>query len=161
MQFISLILVFLTLPIFLAFPTWIILPNTSFLDAYLDMVGAFTTTGLPVLETGLQSKLICLWRASIAWFGGGLIWIVAFVVLLPASRGGFDLFSNTKFNSNLKRKLTLNERSMTLTKISKKLVPIYIGLTLILWCALTSLGTDGYTSLIRAFSILSIRDFWS
>ena len=44
---------------------------------------------------------------------------------------------------------------MTLTKISKKLIPIYIGLTIILWCLLTSLGTDGYTSLIRAFSILS------
>ena len=44
---------------------------------------------------------------------------------------------------------------MTLTKISKKLTPIYIGLTFILWCTLTSLGTDNYTSLIRAFSIMS------
>ena len=44
---------------------------------------------------------------------------------------------------------------MTLTKISKKLIPIYIGLTVILWCLLTSLGTDGYTSFIRASSILS------
>ncbi len=44
---------------------------------------------------------------------------------------------------------------MTLNKISKKLIPIYIALTVIFWCLLTSLGTDGYTSLIRAFSILS------
>ena len=43
----------------------------------------------------------------------------------------------------------------TLNKISKKLIPIYISLTIILWCLLTSLGTDGYTSLIRAFSIMS------
>ena len=34
----------------------------------------------------------CLWRALVAWFGGGLIWIAAFVILLPANRGGFDVF---------------------------------------------------------------------
>ena len=94
-------------------------------------------------------------EALIAWFGGGLIWIAAFVILLPASRGGFDVFSNQNINSNLKRQLTLNERSMTLTKISRKLIPIYIGLTFVLWCALTSLGTDSYTGLIRALSIMS------
>ena len=44
---------------------------------------------------------------------------------------------------------------MTITKISKKLIPIYIVLTSILWCVLTALGTDAYTSLIRAFAILS------
>ena len=44
---------------------------------------------------------------------------------------------------------------MTLTKVGRKLIPIYIGLSFILWCVLTSLGTDGYISLIRAFSIMS------
>ena len=155
MQLISLLLLFTILPIFLAFPTWIILRSSSFLDVYVDMVGAFTTTGLPVFDNYHLSRLIHLWRAVIAWFGGGIIWIAAFVILLPAGRGGHDLFSdkNNKFKQN--RKLTLNERSMTLSKISKKLVPIYISLTVILWCVLTSLGTDGYTSFIRASSILS------
>ena len=155
MQLISLLLLFTILPIFLAFPTWIILRSSSFLDVYVDMVGAFTTTGLPVFDNYHLSRLIHLWRAVIAWFGGGIIWIAAFVILLPAGRGGHDLFSdkNNKFTQN--RKLTLNERSMTLSKISKKLVPIYISLTVILWCVLTILGTDGYTSFIRASSILS------
>ena len=93
MQLISLLLLFTILPIFLAFPTWIILRSSSFLDVYVDMVGAFTTTGLPVFDNDLLSRLIHLWRALIAWFGGGLIWIAAFVILLPASRGGHDLFS--------------------------------------------------------------------
>ena len=155
MQLISLLLLFLLLPTFLAIPVWIILPKSSFLDSYVDMVGAFTTTGLPVLENDILSKSIHLWRALIAWFGGGLIWIAAFVILLPASSGGFDILSNKNINSGFKRKLTLNERSMTITKISKKLIPIYIVLTSILWCVLTALGTDAYTSLIRAFAILS------
>ena len=154
-QLISLILLFMFLPLFLAFPSWIILPGSSFLDSYLDMVGAFTTTGLPVFDNDLLTRPVGLWRALIAWFGGGLIWVAAFVILLPASRGGFDVFSNQNINSNLKRQLTLNERSMTLTKISRKLIPIYIGLTFVLWCALTSLGTDSYTGLIRALSIMS------
>ena len=155
MQLISLLLLFLLLPTFLAIPVWIILPKSSFLDSYVDMVGAFTTTGLPVLENDILSRTLHLWRALVSWFGGGLILIAAFLILLPASRGGFDVFFNKNTTSNLTRKLTLNERSMTLNKISKKLIPIYLGLTLILWCLLTSFGTDGYTSLIRAFSILS------
>ena len=51
--------------------------------------------------------------------------------------------------------MTLNERSEILIKVSQKLTPIYICLTIVLWCVLTSLGTDGYSSLIRALSILS------
>ena len=154
-QIISLILLFFFLPLFLAVPNWIILPNVIFADVYFDMVGAFTTTGLPVFNNDILSETIHLWRALIAWFGGGLVWIVAFVILLPASRGGFDIFSNKKFNSSSNRNLTLNERSVTLVKVSQKLIPIYISLTIILWCILTSLGTDGYISLIRALSVLS------
>ena len=154
-QIISLILLFLLLPLFLAVPNWIILQNVSFTDVYIDMVSAFTTTGLPVFNDNFLSKPLHLWRALIAWFGGCLIWIAAFVILLPASRGGFDDFSSKKVNPRSNRNLTLNERSETLIKVSQKLIPIYISLTIVLWCALTSLGTDGYTSLIRALSILS------
>ena len=154
-QLASLILLFLLLPIFLAFPIWIILPNINFLDAYVDMVGNFTTTGLPILDKDTLTKTIHLWRSLIAWFGGGLILIAAFVILLPASSGGFDVFSSKKVISKHNRKPTLDERSTTLTKVSKRLIPIYVALTFTLWCALTSLGTEGYTSLIRAFSILS------
>ena len=154
-QIISLILLFLLLPLYLAVPNWIILPNVSFNDAYFDMVSAFTTTGLPVFNNDFLSKPLHLWRALIAWYGGCLIWIAAFAILLPASRGGFDVFSNKKVNTNANRNLTLNERSLALIKVSQKLIPIYIYLTIILWCVLTSLGTDGYTSLIRAMSILS------
>ena len=111
MQLISLLLLFILLPLFLAFPTWIILHGSSFLDAYVDMVGAFTTTGLPVFENNLLSRPIILWRAIIAWLGGGLILITAFLILLPANRGGFDIIANKKINSNLNRNLTLNERS--------------------------------------------------
>jgi trk system potassium uptake protein TrkH len=152
-QIISLILLFLFLPLFLAIPNWIILPNVSFTDVYFDMVSAITTTGLPVFNVDFLSKPLHLWRALIAWFGGGLIWIAAFAILIPASRGGFDVFSNKRVNTN--RNLTINERSETLMKVSQKLTPIYVSLTIVLWCALTSLGTDGFTSLIRALSILS------
>ena len=154
-QLFSLILTFLFLPLFLAFPTWIIFPSINWVDAYLDMVGAFTTTGLPVFEKEVLSKPIHLWRALVAWFGGGLIWIAAFVILLPVNLGGLEMFSNKKTSPNSNRKLTLDERSMTLAKVSQKLIPIYLGLTVAIWGGLTSLGTDGYTSVIRALSVVS------
>ena len=154
-QLFSLILSFLFLPIFLAFPTWIIFPSINWFDAYLDMVSALTTTGFPVLEKEDLSQPVHLWRALVAWFGGGLIWIAAFVILLPVNFGGLEIFSNYKNSKNSNRKLTLDERSMTLIKVSKKLIPIYLGLTVALWGCLTSFGTDGYTSLIRALSVVS------
>ena len=58
MQLISLLLLFIILPLFLALPTWIILQGTSFLDVYVDTVGAFTTTGLPVFENDLLSNIV-------------------------------------------------------------------------------------------------------
>ncbi len=154
-QLFSLILSFLFLPIFLAFPTWIIFPSINWFDAYLDMVSALTTTGFPVLEKEILSKPVHLWRALVAWFGGGLIWIAAFVILLPVNFGGLEIFSNEKNSKNSNRQLTLDERSMTLVKVSKKLIPVYMGLTVTLWGCLTSFGTDGYTSFIRALSIVS------
>ena len=154
-QLFSLILSFLFVPLFFAFPTWIIFPSINWVDAYLDMVGAFTTTGFPVFDKEVLSKPIHLWRALVAWFGGGLIWIAAFVILLPVNLGGFEMFSNKETSPNLNRKLTLDERSTTLVKVSQKLIPIYLGLTITLWACLTSFGTDGYTSLIRALSVVS------
>ena len=44
---------------------------------------------------------------------------------------------------------------MTWIKVSQKLIPVYLSLTVTLWVFLTSLGTDGYTSLIRALSVIS------
>ena len=154
-QLFSLILSFLFLPIFLAFPTWIILPNIKWVDAYFDMVGALTTTGFPVFEKEILSKPIHLWRALVAWFGGGLIWVAAFAILLPVNFGGLEIFSNEKNSQNSNRKLTLDERSTTLLKVSQKLIPIYLGLTVALWVCLTSFGTEGYISFIRALSVMS------
>ncbi len=154
-QLISLILSFIFFPLFFAFPTWIILPNINWIDAYLDMVSAFTTTGLPIFEKEILSNPIHLWRALVAWFGGGLIWTAAFVILIPVNLGGFDVFSTKISSAESNRKLTLDERSTTLIKVGKKLIPIYFGLTVALWGCLTGLGTDGYTSLIRALSVVS------
>ena len=154
-QLLSLILSFIFLPLFFAFPTWVTLPNVNWMDAYLDMVGAFTTTGLPVFDKEMLSRPIHLWRALVAWFGGGLIWIAAFVILIPVNLGGFDVFSNKINSSNLNRKLTLDERSTTLVKVGQKLIPFYVGLTIVLWGCLTGLGTESYISLIRALSVIS------
>ena len=91
-QLFSLILSFLLLPLFLAIPPWIILQNVAMIDIYLDNVSAVTTTGLPIFENEFLTRPIHLWRALVAWFGGGLIWVAAFVILLPANFGDLKCF---------------------------------------------------------------------
>ena len=69
-------LVYFALPAFLALPVQQIIMNTSYLNAYLDMVGALTTTGLRVFEDA-RLPGFHFWRAFVAWCGGALIWIAA------------------------------------------------------------------------------------
>lgn len=47
-QMLSLALIFVFLPVFLAIPEYSVIRTTSFLNAYLDMVSALTTTGFEV-----------------------------------------------------------------------------------------------------------------
>ena len=64
--------------------------NTSYLNAYLDMVGALTTTGLRVLRMRACPSLH-FWRAFVAWCGGALIWIAAGAIFAPLNIGGYEV----------------------------------------------------------------------
>ena len=49
-QLLSMLATFAILPLFLAVPTYDALQNTSYLNAYFDMVSAITTTGLSLIH---------------------------------------------------------------------------------------------------------------
>ncbi len=83
---------YVLLPVFLAVPFHEALETTSFLNAYLEMVSAITTTGLPLFDNpGRLGDSLHLWRAIVGWFGGLLIWISASAVLAPMNLGGFEV----------------------------------------------------------------------
>ena len=76
-------LVYFALPAFLALPVQQIIMNTSYLNAYLDMVGALSTTGLRLFEDARLPEVLHFWRAFVAWCGGALIWIAAGAIFAP------------------------------------------------------------------------------
>ncbi|MGR3584552.1 MAG: TrkH family potassium uptake protein, partial [Pseudooceanicola nanhaiensis] len=66
----ALLAAFVLLPLALAIPFHEAIPETSFLDAYFEMVSSFTTTGATLYPTEQLSDTLHLWRAQVAWMGG-------------------------------------------------------------------------------------------
>ena len=92
-QLMSLFFALAILPVFLAVPVVDALNSTDFLSAYVDMVGAITTTGAQ-LRSGADAVLpdtVHLWRSLVAWLGGLIIWVAASAILAPLSLGGFEI----------------------------------------------------------------------
>ena len=152
-QLVSLALGFFILPLYLAIPAYDAIRTTYFINAYLDMVSALTTTGFVIFDPNRLSETLHLWRALVAWLGGALIWLAAVAILAPLNLGGFEVASSNRiYQAQL---LTTSERQMFLRRNFAVLFPIYGGLTVILWIALTVSGLPGFESLIFAMSILS------
>ncbi|NHX28070.1 TrkH family potassium uptake protein, partial [Escherichia coli] len=75
---------FAGLPLLLAVPVVLAVPDTSFLNAYFEMVSSLTTTGATVFE--LPERLppsVHLWRALVGWMGGFFVWVTAIAILAP------------------------------------------------------------------------------
>ena len=154
-QMLSLALIFVFLPVFLAIPEYSVIRTTSFLNAYLDMVSALTTTGFEVFPAGRLSDALHLWRALVGWMGGALIWVAAVAILAPLNLGGFEL---TGQHANARRQanfISTSERKLFLMRSVQTLMPLYIGLTAVLWLGFILSGASGYNGFIFALSVLS------
>jgi len=154
-QMLSLALIFVFLPVFLAIPEYSVIRTTSFLNAYLDMVSALTTTGFEVFPASRLSDSLHLWRALVGWMGGGLIWVAAVAILAPLNLGGFEL---TAQHANARRQanfISTSERKLFLLRSAQTLMPLYIGLTGALWLGFILSGASGYSGFIFALSVLS------
>ena len=154
-QMLSLALLFVFLPVFLAIPGYSVIRTTSFLNAYLDMVSALTTTGFEVFPASRLSDSVHLWRALVGWVGGALIWVAAVAILAPLNLGGFEL---TAQHANARRQanfISTSERKLFLLRSAQTLMPLYIGLTGALWLGFLLSGASGYSGFIFALSVLS------
>lgn len=157
-QLMTLVATFVFLPLYLAIPLQDALKNTSYLNAYFDMVSALTTTGADIFNT--PSRLpdsVHLWRALVAWLGGLFMWIAASAVLAPLSLGGFEVTTRAEpgrsdailhesHRPDPRRKLIL---------VTNSLVPVYAGLTLALAILLVLCGEGGLAAVCHAMSIMA------
>lgn len=149
-------LVYFVLPAFLALPVQQIIMNTSYLNAYLDMVGALTTTGLRVFEDTRLSDALHFWRAFVAWGGGALIWIAAGAIFAPLNIGGYEVAAQTKQQVGaVGYGLNSSQTTHLLYRQTRELFPVYFGLTLFLFILLFLSQMPVNDALIYAMSTMS------
>ncbi|MDW4497792.1 potassium transporter TrkG [Sulfitobacter sp. D35] len=155
---VSLSATFVVLPVVLAMPFHEGAQTTTFLNAYLEMVSALTTTGATVFDDpGRLPNTLHLWRALVGWMGGLLMWIAASAILAPLNLGGFEVTAQAEPGS----KETLfhfveraDPRARLLRSVGA-LLPIYLVLTVILWVLLYIGGDRSFVALCHAMSVMA------
>ena len=66
--------------------------NTTFFNAYVEMVSCLTTTGATLYDDpGRLAPPLHTWRATVGWLGGLIMWVGAIAVLAPMALGGFEV----------------------------------------------------------------------
>lgn len=154
----SIFATFVFLPAFLALPFYESLRTTSFLNSYVEMVSALTTTGVTLFEDPSRlNSTLHLWRAQVGWMGGLLMWIAASAILAPMNLGGFEVTAQAEPGERESRfsafgRVDPRER---LLRITTAMVPIYAGLTLLLWVLLLISGDRSLVALTHAMSVMA------
>jgi len=159
-QLVTLVAAFTVLPILFAIPFYEAIAGTTFLDAWFEMISSFTTTGATLYDTtGRLTPSLHLWRATVGWMGGFLIWVTALAILAPMNLGGFEVRALGRVGPDAAtdvdpfgEKAAASDR---LARYANHLFPIYFGLTAVLWLGLVSFGEVPYIALIHAMSTLS------
>lgn len=146
------------LPVVMTLPLIEAVPDTTFLNAWFEMVSSFTTTGATVYVPTRLSDAVHLWRASVGWFGGFLTLLAAYAILAPLNLGGAEVATGRvpgRGVSGVSQITRAADPSERLTRFAMRLFPIYTGLTLGLWVLLMIAGDAGITALIFAMGTLS------
>ncbi|WP_375172946.1 potassium transporter TrkG [Pseudooceanicola sp.] len=153
----SLLGTYALVPVYLAIPFQESIQATSFLNSYLEMVSALTTTGAPVFEPGRLSPVLELWRAQVGWMGGLLIWVAAAAVLAPLNLGGFEVTWAASsggpdgFSDRFKRADIMRRVARSFVQLA----PIYTVLTAVLCVLLLINGDTALVALCHAMSTMS------
>ncbi|WP_170325126.1 TrkH family potassium uptake protein [Ruegeria arenilitoris] len=149
---------FTVLPLFLAIPLHDALGNTTFLNAYFDMVSALTTTGADIFpDPDRLTAPLHLWRALVGWMGGLLMWISAAAILAPLSLGGFEVTARGQPGrpvSGVAQSEKVDPRGR-LIRVTLTLTPVYAGLTAVIWLLLVIAGEEGLTAICHAMSTMA------
>lgn len=155
----DLVLAFVALPIMLAVPVSESIDELPFFDAYFEMVSSLTTTGATVLDGVSYSAMdaVHLWRGIVGWLGGFLMWVMAIAVLAPLNLGGFEVLGGHSGSrgTNFSQISKTANASTRLRHYAELLLPIYLGLTVVLWLALYMTGDTPLVSLCLAMATLS------
>lgn len=156
---ISLLITFSVLPAVLAVPFNEAVPDTRFVNAYVEMVSSLTTTGMTLFEPDRLPPSVHLWRASVGWMGGFLAWVTAIAIMAPLNLGGFEVTSSAGAGQGAALNAAQIDRvadsSQRLVRYAVLFMPIYGGLTLTLWVGLLISGDTALVSFCHAMSTMA------
>ena len=148
---------FALLPVLAAMPVVALEPDTPLGDAYLEMVAAITTTGGSLFDPAEVSPSLHVWRATVAWLGGLIVWIAAVAILAPLRLGGFEVTWSR--DGGQSARISTPAQTATpahrIARYTRTLVPVYAGLTVTLWAILAGLGQPPTEAALWAMSTLS------
>jgi trk system potassium uptake protein TrkH len=138
-------------------PLIIALPGLSFTDAFFEAMSGLSTTGATVL-TGLDSLApsLNMWRATLHWFGGMGIIVLAVAVLPLLGVGGMQLYKAETPGAVKNEKLTPR-----ITQTAKALWVVYLLITLACIGSLYLAGMDWFDAIFHGFSTVSLGGFSS
>lgn len=150
---------YLVLPLAFALPFHQALPDTTYLNAWFEMISSFTTTGATLYDDPARlAPSLHLWRALVGWLGGFFVLLSAVAILAPMNLGGFEVISGgvvgrgSRGTGQITR---VADPSQRLHRAALAVFPVYGGLTLALWVALLTAGETGLVALSHAMGTLS------
>lgn len=155
---IALLAAYTVLPVMLAVPFAETLRDTSFLNAYIEMVSSFTTTGATLFPPERLPPSLHLWRAQVGWMGGFFVWLTVIAILAPMNLGGFEIRARGEIGQGaaLTGQIAwVADTSERLQRFAAQLFPVYAGLTLFLWIGLVISGDAPFIALCHAMSVMA------
>lgn len=158
-QLASLVGAYALMPVIFAVPVAQAVPDTSFANAWFEMMSCFTTTGATIYDTpGRLAASLHLWRATVGWLGGLFILVTATAILAPMNLGGVEVMSGRapgRGADGLSQITRVADPSQRFLRYTMLMFPIYSGLTLLLWLLLMIAGEVNLLALIHAMGTLS------
>ncbi|RED13279.1 potassium transporter TrkG [Pontivivens insulae] len=154
----ALIGTYLMLPLWLAVPLILVVPTLTPVVGYLEMVSALTTTGLPLIDPpGSVPQTVHLYRGVVGWLGGFMILLAAAAIMAPLNIGGFEIRSviHGKQPGAGWAQIGAADASDRLIRTLAGLLPVYTGLTAVLFVLLALSGQDTFHAFMEAMSVMS------
>jgi len=149
---------FTVLPFMLAVPFYEAVGNTTYLNAYFEMVSCLTTTGATFYDPERVPPSAHFWRAIVGWMGGFFVWVSAVAILAPLNLGGFEVGSTSEIGQGASRTTQITrvaDTSERIRRFSARLFPVYVGLTALLWTLLIIGGELPLLAITHAMSVIA------
>ena len=149
---------YVLLPVMMALPFVQALPDTTWTNAWLEMVSCFTTTGSTLYDPARLPASIHLWRAQVGWLGGLFILVAAVAILAPMTLGGIEVVSGRvpgRGAEGLSQITATADPARRVARQAAAILPLYAALTITLWILLLMAGQPNLVALIHAMSTIS------